>query len=328
VSALPVIEVAPKIGEFGPLLQAVELAVKDKSYQRSPVGHEIRRYLRSLRWSGAPETTRDSYESVLARLALRFDHYQGSSEFCTPGGSEYLANFLDHHWGDKAQATRAHHHSVLRAFFTWGVGEGLLPYHPMQGMRSPRRRSQERTAPPRELVTQLLRQDSLRDVVALRLLCHLAFRKDELRRCRIRDFDLARNLVLVHGKGDKEKLLPLEGWRSLTEDLYLHIQGEGRQPNEYLLYARDRRLRPMNPASVHRWFKRCLEKAGLPVTTTIHELRHFAADELWRETGNLVLAQKLLRHASVGTTQVYLHPNRQDLAEGMRSVAASWESEG
>ena len=59
----------------------------------------------------------------------------------------------------------------------------------------------------------------------------------------------------------------------------------------------------MDPASVHRWFKQCLERAGLPSTIKLHELRHSAADNLWRETGNLMLAQQLLRHASVATTQ-------------------------
>jgi site-specific recombinase XerD len=81
----------------------------------------------------------------------------------------------------------------------------------------------------------------------------------------------------------------------------------------------------LDPASVHRWFKRCLERAGLPSTIEIHELRHSAADELWRVTGNIVLAQKLLRHESVATTQAYLHPSRADLLDGLRQVDQGWQ---
>jgi site-specific recombinase XerD len=51
-----------------------------------------------------------------------------------------------------------------------------------------------------------------------------------------------------------------------------------------------------------------------------HELRHSAADNLWRKTGNLVLASKLLRHESVATTQAYLHPSREDLAEALSAL--------
>jgi site-specific recombinase XerC len=38
------------------------------------------------------------------------------------------------------------------------------------------------------------------------------------------------------------------------------------------------------------------------------ELRHSAADNLWRQSGNLMLAMQLLRHESVATTEAYLHP--------------------
>jgi site-specific recombinase XerD len=69
----------------------------------------------------------------------------------------------------------------------------------------------------------------------------------------------------------------------------------------------------MDLASVHRWFKGCLGRASLPQTIQIHELRHSAADNLWPQSGNLLLAQQLLRHESVATTQAYLHPNRDDL---------------
>ena len=47
------------------------------------------------------------------------------------------------------------------------------------------------------------------------------------------------------------------------------------------------------------------------------ELRHSAADNLWRDSGNLLLAQQLLRHESVATTQGYLHPSRDDLVQAL-----------
>ena len=69
--------------------------------------------------------------------------------------------------------------------------------------------------------------------------------------------------------------------------------GRSRGPNEYLLYPRSDRMRPMDAASVHRWFKRCLARAGLPATIEVHKLRHTAADALGPATGNIVLAQQL-----------------------------------
>lgn len=69
-----------------------------------------------------------------------------------------------------------------------------------------------------------------------------------------------------------------------------------------------------------RWFKLCVERAGLSSSIKMHELRHSAADNLWRQTGNLLLAQQLLRHESVATTQLYLHPNRDDLEAALRLI--------
>ena len=55
----------------------------------------------------------------------------------------------------------------------------------------------------------------------------------------------------------------------------------------------------MDAGSLHRWFKKALKRAGLSESIKIHELRHSAADNLYRDTGNVILAQQLLRHASV-----------------------------
>jgi integrase/recombinase XerD len=84
----------------------------------------------------------------------------------------------------------------------------------------------------------------------------------------------------------------------------------------------------MDQGSVHRWFKRCLERAGLPATIKMHELRHSAADNVYRQTGNVMLAKQLLRHESVATTQAYLHPTRDDLADALARLQVVRSEEG
>ena len=135
-----------------------------------------------------------------------------------------------------------------------------------------------------------------------------ATRKNELRLLQVsKDFDLTRGTVLIHGKGDKVAVMPI-GFQDLKDDLHLHLID--RQPDEYLIYPKQDMSRPMDPASMHRWFKRCLEQAGLPATIKIHELRHSAADNLYRATGNAVLAQQLLRHGCRACPTVALRSGR------------------
>jgi site-specific recombinase XerC len=59
---------------------------------------------------------------------------------------------------------------------------------------------------------------------------------------------------------------------------------------------------PLDPSALHLHFKKWLERAGLPATIEMHELRHSAADNLWRETGNLLLAQRRHTCTRHGTT--------------------------
>jgi site-specific recombinase XerD len=254
--------------------------MRDKSYRVSPVGGEVGRYLRALRWSDKAQNTLDTYEIVLARLAVDFAHYEGLDEFDT----ETLRDFLDEHWGEASAATRANRLAVVRSFFTWAFDEGRVQVNPTSVIKAPKvSRSSERHAYKPDLIhTLIVAQPNLRDQIALQLLGRLALRKNELRLLRLRDFDLVRGTVLVHGKGNKQVVMPL-GFAQLKADLELYLVG--RDLDEYLLYPRSRRLEPMDPATEHRWFKACLRRAGLPETVKIHELRHSAADNLWRSTG-------------------------------------------
>ena len=57
----------------------------------------------------------------------------------------------------------------------------------------------------------------------------------------------------------------------------------------------------------------------------MHELRHTAADHLYRATNDLTAVQMLLGHESVGTTQAYLHPTTDDLDRRLAVVEAAWQ---
>jgi integrase/recombinase XerD len=147
----------------------------------------------------------------------------------------------------------------------------------------------------------------------------LAFRRDELRQAKVRDFDLAASTVAIRGKGGHIDRIPFGEYRDVRETLYLHIVGEGRGPDEHLVYPKDARLRPFSQAGIHNWFKRCLERADVD-DFPMHALRHAAIDEMRRRTRNIEAARQLARHASIATTETYLHADTADLIEAMRAV--------
>jgi hypothetical protein len=50
--------------------------------------------------------------------------------------------------------------------------------------------------------------------------------------------------------------------------------------------------------------------------------------QVYRQTGNVMLAKQLLRHESVATTQAYLHPTRDDLADALARLQVVRSEEG
>jgi integrase/recombinase XerC len=294
--------------------QAQRILVKDKAYRSTPVGGEVGRFLRAFRWADKSQNTLDTYEIVLARLAHDFAHFDSVGQFTT----EDVRDFLDEHWGEAAPATRRNRLSIVRSFFAWECDERGVGENPAAKIKAPKRKSVDRQAYTPDVIDALRdAQPALRDQIAIQLLGRLALRREELRLLRVEDFDPVRGTVRIHGKGGKVVVLPL-GFKALKRDLEVHLVG--RDAHEYLLHPRHDRMRPMNPATVHRWFKACLERAGLPGTIKLHELRHSAADNLWRQTGNLTMAQQLLRHESPATTADYLHPTREDLEAALEAL--------
>jgi integrase len=82
--------------------------------------------------------------------------------------------------------------------------------------------------------------------------------------------------------------------------------------------------KPMQPSTLHRWLKRCLEQAG-SADMLMHELRHSAAPAFQRANKDLKLTQLFLRHESIRTTAgYYLHPDEDEL--GLRLADDAWLS--
>lgn len=255
------------------------------------------------------------------RCAPQLVHVIGTASSTTTrltAGVTYSA--IDEHWGESAPATRRQRLAAVKSFYAFCIQERGLEHNPIEKVKPPKMTDVSRNAYTPETIEQLREgQPTLRDQICVQLLGLLGLRKNELRLVQIGDFNLADGTVRVHAKGGHIAKVPL-GFAGLKADVEVYIVGRG--PKEYLLYPKKDVSRPMTAVGVHLWFKRALKRAGLPETIKTHELRHSAADNLWRDSKNIVLAQQLLRHKSVGTTQAYLHPTMDDLTAALEAMDA------
>jgi integrase len=308
---------------------------RDNGYQTTPLGREVARFLRYLRTTrdATPRTVED-YESILARFVGDHAHLELAA-FGGVEGSERVVDFVARRWEHAAAGTRRKAFAVLSSFFDWAVRFERVDSNPVRRLDRPRRRGVERHAHSPERIRRIIdAQPDLRDRVAIALMARLGLRKSELRLLRWRDVDLDAAELRVQAKGGKRPVIPIPHADLLADLAELRQDAD---PDHYLLHpVRTPNLprltrvvpypdRPMQASTMHRWWARCLAHASA-AHFPMHELRHSAVTEFLRANGgDLALARRFARHASVSTTvDVYGHLETDELIRGMHRTAERW----
>ncbi|MED4454895.1 tyrosine-type recombinase/integrase [Metabacillus fastidiosus] len=219
---------------------------------------------------------------------------------------------------DKMQARTIHRKiSCLRSFTKYCTRENLLMNDFMIGIETPKIDNKlpvYMTLPELQQLFRFLDGDtgrfSKRNNVMFKLLATTGMRRSELVDITWGQLNLSNNTIRIHGKGKKERLLPLHPIviplissykESLAEHLIHSSQPMFLNKNGYQLHS----------YGLHKIFKETLEKAGLPPKQfSLHHLRHTFATLLIQENKenvDLRTIQELLGHESLVTTQVYTH---------------------
>jgi integrase/recombinase XerD len=150
----------------------------------------------------------------------------------------------------------------------------------------------------------------LRDRAILEIFYATGCRVSELAGLRIRDLHLAERFCQCHGKGDKQRMVPL-GTRSI-DAIRQYIERERpqlaarREPVSELLFL-STQGRPLGRVRIWELVKKYAARAGCPPELSPHSLRHSFATHLLAGGADLRQVQELLGHATIATTQIYTH---------------------
>jgi integrase/recombinase XerD len=147
----------------------------------------------------------------------------------------------------------------------------------------------------------------LRDRALLELLYSTGARISEGVGLDIDDIDAPARMVLLRGKGGKQRLVPVGRPALAALDAYLvrarpALATFGRATPAVFLNTRGARLSRQSAWAVLR---EAATRAGIPTTVSPHTLRHSFATHLLEGGADVRVVQELLGHASVTTTQVY-----------------------
>lgn len=292
-------------------------ATRDHRYLDTQIGGAVADYLSWKRnEDGAADTTLDSYERVLAQLALITDVPEAALTI------EHLRAVRDL----RPDRSRYMVTAVYKDFCRWLYEEGRTNINVAGRLRYPRKAKPAITGlfTEEERAAIVGAQDTIRDRACVLVLLRAGIRKSELRHLQVRDLDLRERLILVRrGKGRKARRVPVRGSlvQALDEFLLTEIPGLNRlpEPDDYILYparaanqhatgGQPNPKKPMAQSTAHRWWYSCLQRAALVGKDVqsgrrMHATRHTYATELGRATGwNMLAVQKNLGHSSIGVT--------------------------
>jgi integrase/recombinase XerC len=210
--------------------------------------------------------------------------------------------------------------SATRSFFNLLIKKRLLKSNPCEGIKAPKASKPLPKTLDADQIGQLLKtvSDSFsdcRDNAMVELLYSSGLRLSELTGLNLQDIDWSDGTIVVTGKGNKSRQLPvgrfarqaLKKWLPWREK---HVKNL--HESAVFISAKGQRL---GQRSVQLRLKALSVTQNMDQSVNPHMLRHSFASHLLESSGDLRAVQELLGHANITTTQVYTHLDFQHLAK-------------
>ena len=222
-----------------------------------------------------------------------------------------------------AETSVARHFSSLRAYYKFLVMEGHLTEDPTQFLDSPKLPASLPKILNIEDIELLLDAIDietplgLRDRAMFELMYAAGMRVSEVCDMTMEQILVDDDLILVRGKGNKERIVPLGG--EAKKWLIEYIE-HGRPSlekgyfNEGILFLNNKGKQLQRKGI---WFvlKKLAEKADLHKPVSPHTFRHSFATHLLEGGADLRIVQEMLGHVDISTTQIYTHLDSTYLKE-------------
>jgi len=209
-----------------------------------------------------------------------------------------------------APASVARAVSATRGFFKFLMLDGHIKSHPAEDLDTPQRFAYLPKFLTEDEINRLFTapdistEEGIRDRAVLEIMYATGLRVSELVNLKHADVDLLAGLVKCHGKGNKERRVPLGKSAIHWLQQYSAVKkGYGKQsaPNVFL-----HRGRPFTRQLAWFMIKSHAEKVGIK-NVSPHTLRHSFATHLLQHGADSRSVQALLGHSDISTTQIYTH---------------------
>ncbi len=145
----------------------------------------------------------------------------------------------------------------------------------------------------------------IRDRAMLELMYGSGLRVSELLKLEKKDVNLVNKIITVHGKGEKERSVPISEF-ALTY-LLKYMNGprkrHEKKPSPYLFLNREGK--PLSRIYFFEQVQKYAKRIGIEANVSPHTLRHCFATHLLERGADLRMVQEMLGHSNISTTEIY-----------------------
>lgn len=235
-------------------------------------------------------------------------------------GRYYTSHLNEHYPKPRSVARKL---SSLRSFYKFCVREGYVLNNPFEDVSAPKL---DKTLPKFLYVEEMeMLFDSIdtstllgiRDYALLEFMYGTGVRVSELCSIKEKDIDFINKQVIVLGKGNKERYLPLHDLIISSLEDYItnsrpELQLKNKKEVSEILFLNNHGG-PLTPRGVRDILNRMVSKVTETHHISPHMIRHTFATHLLNNGADLITVQELLGHANLSTTQIYTHVSKEML---------------
>jgi integrase/recombinase XerC len=278
---------------------------------QTPVGCALAGFVRALSQRNASAHTIKAYRTDLAEFVI----FIGPEELKTIDHLLIRAFLGQLYERGLSKASVARALSSIRSFLKWMGREHMIESNPALLVSSPKLPKILPRVPTMEEMNSMLDAKmpeeaafAERDRLILELLYGCGIRNSELTGINIDDIHQSQGLVLVRGKGKKQRLVPFGDSAQIALLAYrprrFDVLEQHKRTSESALLVNLRGTR-LTTRSVGRIVKAIAVAGGLPREVHPHTLRHAFGTHMLEEGADLRAIQELLGHERLSTTQRY-----------------------
>lgn len=267
---------------------------------------------------GLSDNTREAYVRDVGKLVRYLETEKVTlREVTTDTLRAFAADLFDLGISPRTQARIV---SGIKSFFRFMKLEGYLDSNPSLLLESPALRRH---------LPEVLRVDEIdamigaidmekaegqRNRAIMETLYGCGLRVSELINLEISKLYFDEQFIMVHGKGDKERIVPIspQAIREIKDYLPDRALLPVKRGEENILFL-NRRGHRLTRVMIFYIIKQLAEAAGIRKEVSPHTLRHSFATHLLEGGANLRAIQQMLGHEDISTTEIYLHIDRSML---------------